>query len=219
MDGKKQYAVIGLGKFGGSVAKTLHELGHEVLGIDSSEETVQLYSNLLTHVILVDARDEDSMLTLGLHNFDAVVVAVGEDVEANLFTTLILKQFGVKKVVVMANSLLHGRMLEKIGADKVVYPDINMGQRVAHNLASSSILDFIELNDDLSVVELTAPKFTVNKTLAQTNLRAEFNVNVVALKRGADMQVPPQPHECIQEGDILILVGRNEGIKRLEALV
>lgn len=216
---KKQYAVIGLGKFGGSVAKTLNELGHEVLGIDIDEEKVQAYSNILTHVVIMDARDEESLYSLGLRNFDAVVVAIGEGVETNLFTTLILKEFGVAKIVVMANSHLHGRMLEKIGADKIIYPDIDMGQRVAHNIASSSILDFVELDDNLSVVELHAPRFVVGHTLAETRLRDEFEVNVVALKNKKGIQVPPSPHAVINDEDVLILVGKNDGIRRLEALV
>ncbi len=219
MKNKKQYAVIGLGKFGGSVAKTLNALGHEVLGIDIDEEKVQAYSNILTHVIIMDARDEESLYSLGLRNFDAVVVAIGEGVETNLFTTLILKEFGVTKIVVMANNQLHGRMLEKIGADKIIYPDIDMGQRVAHNIASSSIIDFVELDDNLSVVELHAPRFVVGHTLAETRLRDEFEVNVVALKNKKGIQVPPSPHDVINAEDILILVGKNEGIRRLEVLV
>ena len=192
MKNKKQYAVIGLGKFGGSVARTLNELGHEVLGIDIDEEKVQAYSNILTHVVIMDARDEESLYSLGLRNFDAVVVA---------------------------NNHLHGRMLEKIGADKIIYPDIDMGQRVAHNIASSSILDFVELDDNLSVVEFHAPRFIVGHTLAQTRLRNEYEVNVVALKNKNGIQVPPSPHAIINADDVLILVGKNDGIRRLEALV
>lgn len=215
---KKQYAVIGLGRFGASVAVNLHALGHEVLAIDSDEERVQKLSEDVTHVVQADTTDENALTALGLRNFDAVVVAIGADVQANVATTLLLKEMGIPYIVAKAQNALHGKMLEKIGADRVVYPERDMGQRVAHSLVSANILDYIELSPQLSLVEVTAPGSLVGKTLAQADLRAHYGVNVVAIKRFEDLIVPPQPDELIAAGDILIVVGATEGVRRMEVL-
>ena len=201
---KKQFAVIGLGRFGTSVAMTLQQLGHEVLAIDADEERVQKISDQVTHVVQADTTDENSLQALGLRNFDAVVVAIGENVQANVATTLLVKDMGVPFIIAKARNALHGKMLEKIGADRVVYPERDMGQRVAHSLISSNVLDYIELSPNLSLVEVTAPSLFVGKSLLQSNMRAIYGVNVVAGKRKDKLIVPPQPTEVIQESDILI---------------
>lgn len=215
---KKQFAVIGLGRFGTSVAMTLQSLGHEVLAIDSVEEQVQKLSDVVTHVVQADTTDENSLKALGLRNFDAVVVAIGEDVQANVATTLLLKEMGIPYIIAKAKNALHGKMLEKIGADRVVYPERDMGQRVAHGLVSANVLDYIELSPNLSLVEVAAPESFFGKTLAQADLRALYGVNVVAIKRYEDLIVPPQPNELICDGDILIVIGATEGIHRIEVL-
>lgn len=215
---KKQFAVIGLGRFGASVATTLHQLGFEVLAIDSNEEQVQKFSEQVTHVVQADTTDENTIKALGIRNFDVVVVAIGEDIQANVLTTLLLKDLGVKHIVAKAKSVLHGKMLEKLGADRVVYPERDMGQRVAHNLISSNVLDYIELSPDLSLVEVNAPKTLIGKTLANANLRMEYGINVVAMKRGKEIIVPPLPTEVMTEKDILVIVGNTAGIQRLEEL-
>ncbi len=216
MKKEKQYAVIGLGRFGSSVAITLYKLGYDVLAIDTDEERVQSFSNEVTHVVQADSTDEETLKALGIRNFDVVVVAIGDDMESNLLTTLLLKDLGVKYIVAKARNIQHGKMLEKIGADRVIYPERDMGQRVAHNLVSSNILDFIELSPNLSLVEFSAPKFLVDKTLAESDLRAIYSINVVAMKRGSEIIVPPRPNDKIEEGDILIVVGSNDGLRRLE---
>lgn len=215
---KKQFAVIGLGRFGASVATTLHQLGFEVLAIDSNEEQVQKFSEQVTHVVQADTTDENTIKALGIRNFDVVVVAIGEDIQANVLTTLLLKDLGVKHIVAKAKSVLHGKMLEKLGADRVVYPERDMGQRVAHNLISSNVLDYIELSPDLSLVEVNAPQTLIGKTLANANLRMEYGINVVAMKRGKEIIVPPLPTEVMTEKDILVIVGNTAGIQRLEEL-
>ena len=215
---KKQYAVIGLGRFGTSVALTLQELGHEVLAIDADEERVQKLVDEVTHVVQADTTEESSLNALGLRNFDAVVVAIGEDVQANVATTLLLKEIGVPYIIAKAKSALHGKMLEKIGADRVIYPERDMGQRVAHSLVSANVLDYIELSPNLSLVEVTAPGIFVGRTLAEANMRARYGVNVVAIKRYEDLIVPPQPDELIHECDVLIVIGPTDGLQRLEVL-
>ncbi|QDR80887.1 potassium channel family protein [Sporomusa termitida] len=214
----KQFAVIGLGRFGTSVATTLYTLGYEVLAIDADEDRIQKFSEEVTHVVQADTTDENSLKALGIRNFDVVVVAIGEDVQANVLTTLLLKDLGVKHIVAKARNELHGKMLSKIGADRVVYPERDMGQRVAHNLVSTNVLEYIELSPDLSIVEITAPKTLIGQSLAQANLRAKYEVNVVAIKRGAELIVPPQPDENIKPGDIIIFVGQTKGIQKLEEM-
>ncbi len=215
---KKHFAVIGLGRFGTSVALTLQSLGHEVLAIDSDEAQVQKLSDQVTHVVQANTTEEASLHALGLRNFDAVVVAIGADIQANVATTLLLKEIGVPHIIAKASNTLHGKMLEKIGADRVVYPERDMGQRVAHSLVSANVLDYIELSPSLSLVEVTSPKDFVGQTLAQTDLRSRYGVNVVAIKRYDDLIVPPQPDELIHECDVLIVIGASEGIQQLENL-
>ena len=215
---KKQFAVIGLGRFGTSVANALYKLGFEVLAIDADEDRIQKFSEEVTHVVQADTTDENSLKALGIRNFDVVVVAIGEDIQANVLTTLLLKDLGVKYIVAKARNELHGKMLAKIGADRVVYPERDMGQRVAHNLVSTNVLEYIELSPNLSIVEITAPKSLVGQSLAEANLRVKYEVNVVAIKRGEELIVPPMPDEKIRTGDILIFVGQTKGVRKLEEL-
>lgn len=215
---KKQFAVIGLGRFGTSVAMTLQQLGHDVLAIDADEERVQKISDQVTHVVQADTTDENALKALGLRNFDAVVIAIGENVQANVATTLLVKEMGIPFIIAKARNALHGKMLEKIGADRVVYPERDMGQRVAHSLISSNVLDYIELSPNLSLVEVTAPGLFIGKSLLQSNMRAVYGVNVVAIKRSEKLIVPPQPTEIIQESDVLIVIGSTEGLQKLEVL-
>jgi len=219
MKDTKQFAVIGLGRFGSSVAITLHKMGYEVLAIDNDEERVQEFSNEVTHVVQADTTDEETLMALGIRNFDVVIVAIGEDVQANILTTLQLKELGVSYIVTKASNKLHGKMLEKLGADRVVYPERDMGQRVAHNLVSSTVLDYIELSPNLNIMEVSVPQALVGQTLAQTDLRAKYGINVVAIKRGEDIIVPPLPSEKIIAHDILVVVGSIKGIQTLEGLV
>ncbi|WP_378955864.1 potassium channel family protein [Pelosinus sp. sgz500959] len=214
----KQFAVVGLGRFGTSVATTLHKMGYEVLAIDNDEERVQEFSNEVTHVVQADTTDEDTLVALGIRNFDVVIVAIGEDIQANILTTLQLKELGVPYIVAKASNKLHGKMLEKLGADRVVYPERDMGQRVAHNLVSSTMLDYIELSPNLNIMEVNVPHALVGKSLAETDLRAKYEINVVAIKRGDDIIVPPLPNEKIKMNDILVVVGSIIGIQRLEVL-
>lgn len=214
----KQFAVIGLGRFGTSIASTLFKMGYEVLAIDICEGQVQKCSEIVTHVIQADTTDENTLKALGIRNFDVVIVAIGEDIQANVLTTLLLKDLGVKYIVAKARNELHGKMLAKIGADRVVYPERDMGLRVAHSLLAANVLEYIELSPDVSVAEITAPKILIDKSLAETNLRAKYEINVVAIKRKEVLIIPPLPNEKIQAGDILVFVGKTKGIQNMEEL-
>jgi trk system potassium uptake protein len=214
----KQFAVIGLGRFGSSVALSLYRQGYDVMAVDTDEERIQKFSDEATHVVQADSTDENALKALGIRNFDVVVVAIGEDIQANVMTTLLLKELGVPYVVAKAKNSLHGRMLEKVGADKVVYPERDMGARVAHNIISRNVLDYIELSPNLSIVEVKAPQELIDKSLQEANLRPRFGINVVAIKRGEELNVSPKAEDTILAGDVLVVIGGNEGIQSLEAM-
>ncbi len=215
---KKQFLIIGLGRFGSSVLLALTRAGYEVLALDVDEEIVQKMSSVATQVVIADSTDEDTLQALGVRNFDVAVVAIGNNIEANVFTTLLLKNLGLPMIVAKAQNDLHGKMLEKIGADHVVYPEYDMGQRVAHNLITNSVLDYIELSPEIGVVELKAPKSLVGLDLIGADLRNKFEVNVVAIKVGDEVIAPPAPDQKINASDILVLVGKIKGISALENL-
>lgn len=212
----KQFAVIGLGRFGSSVAKTLHSMGYEVLAIDRDSGRVQDLAQILMHVIEADSTDEMALKALGIRNFDVVVVAIGEDIQASIMTTLILKEMGVKKVVVKAQNDLHGKVLEKIGADKVVYPERDMGIRLVHNLISPNILDYVELSNDYSIIEVKASKFFDGKTLQSLNIRQRFGCNVMAIKRNDKYNITPSAKDVVRTGDTLVVIGHNDDLQKLE---
>lgn len=214
----RQFAVIGLGRFGSNMAKALTKMGYEVLAIDKNQHKVQEFSDEVTHVVQADTTDENALRELGILNFDVVVVAIGEDVQANVLTTLQLKEIGVNFIVATSRNSLHTKLLEKVGADRIVAPERDMARRVAYNLASTSVMDYIELSPRFSIVEITAPKAFQNKTIAESNIRAKYGINVVAIKRGEDLIISPLPSEKIIKDDIVVVVGKNESINGLEAL-
>ncbi|WP_284644371.1 potassium channel family protein [Paenibacillus silviterrae] len=213
---KKQFAVIGMGRFGHSVAKSLADMGYEVLAIDSSDQRTQEAAHLVTHVVQADSTDEDAMRALGIRNFDVVVVAIGQDIQASILTTIILKEIGVPTVIVKAQNELHGKVLTKVGADKVVYPERDMGQRVAHHLISPNIIDYIELSDDHSIVEIQASEGLYGKSLRDLHIRARFGCNVMAIKSSGKMNIAPHADDLIKQGDVLVVVGKNTDLQRFE---
>jgi trk system potassium uptake protein TrkA len=213
---KKLYAVVGMGRFGSSVAEALSRLGFEVLAIDSSEQRIQEISSIVTHAVSADSTDEEAMKALGIRNFDVVVIAIGEDIQASILTTLVLKDLGVPKIVVKAQNELHGKVLHKIGADRVVLPERDMGLRVAHHLISPNILDFIELSEDYSIIEIKAPEMMIDRNLKQLDIRAKYRCNVMAIKNGDHMNISPFPEDLIKKDDVLVIVGKNSDLTNLE---
>lgn len=212
---KKQFVVIGLGRFGTSVATTLARLGYDVLAIDSSESAVQAVVNSVTHAVQADARDEETLRALGVRNFDVAIVAIGDDIETNILITLMLKELGIKLVVSKAMNNLHGRVLEKIGADKIIFPEKDMGIRLAHNLVTHNVMDWIELSPDYSVVEIAVPEKFAGKTLGELDLRAKYGISVIAIKKQGSIIVAPGAKEKFDSEDILIVVSRNELLAKL----
>lgn len=214
----RQFAIIGLGRFGSNMAKALSKMGYEVLAIDKNMDKVQEFSNDFTHVVQADSTDENALRALGILNFDVVVVAIGDDMQANILTTLQLKEIGASYIVATARDSLQIKLLEKIGADRVVAPERDMARRVAYNLASTTVMDYIELSPEFSIVEIALPSSLHNKTLADSNIRAKYGINVVAIKRGDRLIVSPGPREILLSDDIAVVVGSNEGINSLESL-
>ncbi len=215
---KKQFVVIGLGRFGSSIAKTLYSLGNDVLAIDSSEEVVQSLADSVTQAIQAEATDEATLKSLGIRNFDVAVVTVGTDVQSSIMITLLVKELGIKYVVAKAQNELHAKVLYKIGADRVVFPERDMGIRVAHNLCSSSILDYIELSPDYSIMELTAIEEWEGHTLRELNMRNKYGINVMAIKRGNSINVSPQADDIIKPSDVMVVIGGTDQLNYIEKI-
>lgn len=213
---KKEFVVIGLGRFGGSIVKELVELGADVMAIDISAEKVDDYATIATQAVAADTTDESAMRSLGIRNFDHVVVAIGENIQASILTTLILKEIGVERITVKAQNDYHAKVLQKIGADQVVHPERDMGIRIANNLLSNNILDYLELSDEYSIVEIKANELLAGYTLIDLDIRAKFGVNIVAIKRGNHILVSPQAIEKIQLNDVLIVIGSDADIHLFE---
>lgn len=215
---RKTFAIIGLGRFGGSVCKELIKSDQEVLAIDNCEDRVNEYMNIATHTVLANAQDESTLRSLGLRNFDYVIVAIGEDIQASILVTLMAKEMGVPHIVAKAQNEYHARVLEKVGADIVVHPERDMGIRLGHKLTSNNMLDFIELSEDYSLAEIQVSyrKF-FNKTIEEINFRKHYNVTIVAIRRGKnDLIVSPPPNQIILEDDVLLVVGHNDNVDYLD---
>lgn len=213
-----QFAVIGLGRFGLSIAKKLFESDQEVLGVDVNDERVEDSQPYVTHAVIADSTDEEALKSIGIRNFDTVIVAIGNDIQASILSVLMLKELGVKKVIAKALNKLHGQVLTKVGADWVVYPERDMGIRVAHQLLSPNVLNFIELSKDYSVEEIKVPDQMTDKTLRELDLRAKFNLSVIAIRRENDINISPSPDKIIDQGDVLVIIGENRDLERFANL-
>ena len=212
---KKQFIVIGLGRFGSSVAKNLYKLGYEVMAVDKNEDIVQDIANEVTHAVQVDATDENSLKALGIRNFDVAVITIGENIQASIMITLMVKELGVKYIISKANNELHAKVLEKIGADRVVLPERDMGVRVAHNLASSNIMDYIELSPEYSIMEICPLADWYGKSLQELSLRSRFGLNIIAIKSDSSVNVNPLAEDIITHGSVLVAVGSEKDIAKI----
>lgn len=227
----KQFAVLGLGRFGSSIARVLSDMNFEVLAIDKDESHVKTMEGVVSQAVVLDATDEKSLRELGIQEFDTVIVSMGDTIEDSVMITMMLKEMGVRQVIVKAQSDLHSRILKKIGADRIILPEREMAERLAQNLASPRIFDFIEVSDTHGIVEMLVPKKFTNKTLAELNLRDKYQVSVIAIKRKIpyskpdgstdfkeDFTIGPGGGDELISGDVLILLGRNDDIDRLKRL-
>ncbi len=212
----KQFAVIGCGRFGSSVAKTLHKSGFDVLALDDDECAIRNIADHVTHAATVDIDDANALKEVGIRNVDVVIVGIGSDLKASIMATLLVKEMGVKYVVAKAQDEMHAKVLKKIGADRVIFPERDMGIRLAYNLTATNILDFIELSKDYSIMEIVAPQKWCGKSLKENNVRARFGLSILAVKHGEEVNVSPEADELILEEDILIVVGSNEDLKKVQ---
>lgn len=212
----KSFIVMGCGRFGESCAKTLVELDNEVLVIDEDYDKIKNISNDVTTAIQCDIMDEMAMKEIGLSNFDVAIISIGSSLTAAIMGTMLAKEAGVKYILAKAPSLREGSILKKVGADKIIYPERDMAKRVAHNLTSKNILDFFQISPKYSMVEQKIHDDWVNLDLKELKIRKRYGVTVVAVERGGDIIVSPSSDLQLMEGDILVIIGSNEQINKIE---
>lgn len=213
----KSYIVIGLGRFGTSIARELSNLGNEVLVIDSDEEAVEEVSGAVTHAMIADATDEAVLRSIGVRNFDCVIVAIGGSLEKSVLATILLKDLGAKQIVCKAQGGIHKRVLEQIGADRVIVPEYDMGRRLAQTLNNPNILDYVEIAEDCCVIDMTPPDSWIGKSLLDVDVRRLYDILVVAVrkKEGSFISLPSAGY-VIEPQDILVVVGTPSNIERAQ---
>ena len=225
----RQFAVIGLGRFGESVARTLSHHGAEVLAIDIKEEMVQEASDYATQAVQLDATDEKALRSVSIKDVDVAIVSIGQNIESSIMVSMLLKEIGVKEVIAKAITGMHGKVLRQVGVSQVVFPERDMGVRLARSLASPDCLEHLELLPNYSIVELITPKQFIGKTLRAIDMRKKLDASIIAIKKkvpavndkgetdiNEEMTVLPHADDTIEEGDILVLVGSNKSIQELE---
>lgn len=217
---KQTFAVIGLGRFGGSVCKTLADAGQEVLAIDKYESRVNDYKDIATQAVVADAQDEDVLRSLGIRNVDHVIVAIGEDIQASILVTLMVKEQGVKYVTAKAQNEYHAKVLEKLGVDRVVHPERDMGVRIGRSLTSKNMVDYLDLDANFKLAEIliTNPKF-VGKSLAEMDFRDRYGLNVIALAHSRQEMVLPSAGDVLTENDSILVAGPTRAIDKFEELM
>ncbi len=219
---KRSFAVIGLGRFGSAMATTLTELGHEVIGIDSDEEKVARLSDVISVALQVDAIDEKALRAAGIQDVDVAIVSIGENVESSLLAVMLVRELGIRQIVAKATTPLHGRILEKLGVTRVIFPERDMAVRVAHSLVVPNVLDYIELSRDFSIIELPAPPDFVGHSIRELAIRTRYGLTLIAIRRKSGQQeattVGPSADDRIEAGDVLALLGPNEQLSRLDAI-
>lgn len=221
---KKHYAVIGLGRFGFSVAKTLAKYDAEVIAIDSEEERVKKAADFVTYAVQLDAIDEKALRSVGVQNVDTAIVSIGENIEASILVVMLLKELGIRNIIAKAVTTLHGKVLQNLGVNRIIFPERDMAIRVAHSLIRPSVLEQLELSQEYSIVELPTPGNLIGKTLKDTQLRTRYGVNLIAIKRKVTTEkgiikdswnVNPLPTDTIEKEDILVLIGLNEDLDKM----
>lgn len=210
-----QVIVVGLGRFGSAAARELQTLGHEVLAVDSREAAVNAIAPHVTHAVQADATSEETLRSLGAAQFDSAIVAMSTDAQASIFATMVLKRLGVATVIAKAGDELHGQILERVGADRVVYPEREAGIDVAHTLRIHQALDYIDLGPGFGVAKLRVPEVLVGRTLRDLDLGNRVRATAIALSRGDEMTVNPHRDETLRDGDYLVLIGQDEELAKL----
>ena len=214
----KSYVVIGLGRFGRTLARQLCKLGAEVLAMDVDNDLVQQVAEDVTHAVVGDSQDKDVLRALGVRDFDCAIVAIGSNLAASVLTVMNLQELEVPCIICKAHDETHSRVLKKLGVDKVVIPEQENAIRLARSLNSHNVLDYIELSEDYGILELPAPKDWIGKTLKELNVRAKLGVNIIAVENGEKTNVSPSADYLIQEGDHMVILGDNYSLEAVQKL-
>lgn len=214
----KTYLVIGLGRFGASLATQLCSLGAEVLAMDVRSDLVQQVANDVTHAVVGDAQDKEVLRTLGARDFDCAVIAIGDDLAASVLITMNLKELEVPYIVCKAHDETHRKVLEKLGVDRVVIPEKEYAQRLGRSLFRHNVLDYIELSEDYGILEVPAPKGWVGKTIRELNVRAKLGVNIIAVENGEKTNVSPAADYTIGPGDVMVVLGETYTLEAVQKL-
>ena len=214
----KSYVVIGLGRFGRTLARQLCKLGAEVLAMDVDNDLVQQVAEDVTHAVVGDSQDKDVLRALGVRDFDCAIVAIGSNLAASVLTVMNLQELEVPCIICKAHDETHSRVLKKLGVDKVVIPEQENAIRLARSLNSHNVLDYIELSEDYGILELPAPKDWIGKTLKELNVRAKLGVNIIAVENGKKTNVSPSADYLIQEGDHMVILGDNYSLEAVQKL-
>ena len=214
----KTYLVIGLGLFGSEVAVQLCEQGCEVLAMDIRPDLVQQVAEHVTHAVVGDGQDKEVLRALGAGNFDCAIIAIGDDLAASVLTIMNLKELNVPYIVCKAHDATHRRVLEKLGADRVVIPECEFAGRLARSLSSHNVLDYIELSEDYGILEVPAPKSWVGKSLKDLNVRAKLGVNIIAVESGRETNISPAANYVVRAGDIMAILGENKALEAVQRL-
>ena len=214
----KSYIVIGLGRFGSQAAKRLYEYGCEVLAIDREPDLVQPVSNLVTQAVVADARDKEVLRALGAKDFECAIVAIGDDLADSVLATMNLKELGVPYIVCKASDDTHRQVLLKLGADRVVIPEQEQADRLAKNLSTPNVLEYIELSDECGIIEIPAPKDWIGKSLRELNVRAKYGINIIAIKQDSKINVSPSPDYKIVDSDVMVVLGETAALKAAQKL-
>lgn len=214
-----QFAVIGLGKFGETVAKALVRQNCEVLAIDNREEKIRDISGEVSHAVTADALDEKSLRALVTPDFDAVIICIGEDFEATILSLMIVLDIGIKKVIVKAENKIRAQILKKVGATQVIFPEIEMGEKLAQNIINPDIVDLLNLSDKFSIAEINPPSDVINKTIAASDFRKRYKLNIIALRKGesskANIEVNPAPDTVLRQSDRIFVLGEIDRIRKI----
>lgn len=214
----KTYVVIGLGRFGSCMARQLCALGGEVLAIDTSAELVQQIAGDVTSAVVADGQDKDVLKALGVADCECAVVAIGDNLGASVLATMNLKELGVPYIVCKAHDETHRKVLEKLGADKVLLPEKEVAERMAHSLTSPNVLEYIELSSDYGIVEVPAPRKWEGKSIKELNVRAKLGVNIIAVETGRTVNVSPSADYVVQKDDVMVILGDYDALAVVQSL-
>lgn len=212
---KEMFAVIGLGRFGRTIAKQLYDMDYDVLAIDADEKNIETVADNVTYSVCCDAKNESSLKAAGIEDCTCVIVAIGQDITDSVLTTLILKEIGIKKVICKANDINHKKVLEKIGADMVIIPEYEMGIKIAKRLVCADILDFIDISEKFGIADISVPDSWIGCKISEIDIRRRYKVNVIAIKTGDTVEMLPSADYVFNKDDTIVIGGSYEDIDKM----